>query len=232
MRRMGLIVSGAALAALSAPVLASPQPVIGVTTSGQPTRYAIAGQPARITGFRSALWGMTPAEVRAAIARDFTAARVSAAVRDPATGNSAIIAPMASLVPGPGPAAISYVFGASTGRLIHVNLDWTVKSPTPAQRIAVRDAGAAAVARVLGQQYKIGSVMRGVVVQPDLVVLFAAADAQGGALDVHAGGIPYTLGTGPGARQVEPATGPATLHLGFSAPPAPSTADTLKPRAF
>jgi hypothetical protein len=212
--------------------LAAPQPVIGLTLSGQPSTVTLTGVEARVPGFRSALWGMTVDEVRAAAAKDFGGARASVPVTDPLTGNTAIIVPMQSLAPAPGPAAISYVFAAESNRLIHVNLDWTMTTPTPAQRSAVLEAGSTTLAGFLGNQWRLGSVVRGVVVQPDLIVLFAGADQAGGGVDVRVGGVPYALGSGKTLKTVHQPSGPATLHVGFSAPTSATVTDTIKPGAF
>lgn len=216
---------------VAAPSAGAPQRALGVTTTGQPSTVTLTGQNASVPGFRSARWGMTIGEVGAALARDFGGAR-AILVKDPVTGNKALIAPMASLAPGPGPAAISYIFDAASQRLIHVNLDWTNKVPSAASRAAMTDAGANAVAGFAGNYWKLGSVMRGVVVQPDLVVLFAGTDERGGGVDVRLGGVPYALGAGTSARSVTPASGPASLHVGFSAPAAAKADDPLKPGAF
>lgn len=223
------------LAVLTVPgaiVAAIPQPIVGLTSSGQPDTIVLTGQAASVPGFRSALWGMTPDEVRAALARDFGGAKASALITDPVTGNRAMIAPMSVLAPGPGPAAISYVFGARSKRLIHVNLDWTVKAPTAAERTAMIAGGSQVVAGFVGNQWKLGSVMRGVVVEPDLIVLFAGADDAGGGVDVRVGGVPYTLGSGASVRTIAPPSEAATLHVSFSAPKVAKADETIKPGAF
>lgn len=213
------------------PAQAAPRPVLGLTTTGQPESITLTGQVASVPGFRSALWGMTANEVRAALARDFGGAKASELLIDPVSGNRAMIAPMNSLAPGPGAAAVTYVFGAASKRLIHVNLDWTVKSPTVRQRDAFRDAGATAVAGFAGNQWKLGSVMRGVVVNRDLIVLFAGADDKGGGVDVRLTGVGYSL-SGQAEKAMVPGDGPASLHIGFSAPAATTETATLKPGSF
>lgn len=228
---LGSTIAAGLMLALLVPVSAAAQAVLGLTTSGQPAEFTLTGQNASVPGFRSASWGMTEGEVRAALAKDFGDARASAAVIDPLTGNKVIIAPMTALAPGPGPAAISYVFGASSGRLIHVSLDWTVAAPGAAARAAMLDAGAKVVAGFVGNYWKVGSVMRGVVVRPDLIVLFAGADEAGGGVDVRVGGVPYTMSASTALRSVAPPAGPATLHVGFSAPSAGNAA-AIPPGAF
>ena len=223
---MGLVIVAAA------PTMASAQQVIGVTDAGQPQVTTLTGQPASVTGFRSAFWGMTPDQVRTAIATDFGGAKASALVSDPVRGNTAMIAPMRALAPAPGPAAITYIFGAKSGRLIHVNLDWTIKAASAADRIAILDAGSQVVANFAGSQWKLGSVMRGVVVQRDLIVLFAGTDDKGGGVDVRVGGVSYALRSGTALQDLSASTVPATLHIGFAAPSAAAQTNTIVPGAF
>jgi hypothetical protein len=225
------VATAALLASVMAgvPANAGSQPVLGLTATGQPGAVTLTGQNASVPGFRSALWGMTPDQVRVAAAKDFPDARTTALITDRVTGNRSLIAPMTSLAPGPGPAAISYIFDATSGRLLHVNLDWTVRSPTVAQRSAILAGGSTVVAGFAGNYWKLGSVIRGVVVQPDLVVLFAGADEQGGGVDVRVGGVPYALSSGGAPTSPN---GDATLHVGFSAPGAANTGETLAPGAF
>lgn len=224
----------AAVLILACPVAAAAagtQPPLGLTTTGQPTEVTLTGADASVPGFRSATWGMTPDEVRGALAKDFGGAKAGAPIADPVAGTTALIAPMASLAPGPGPAAITYIFGRS-GRLIHVNLDWTVKAATPAARSAILDGGAKVVAGFLGNYWKLGSVMRGVVVEPALIVLFAGADEQGGGVDVRVGGVPYAMHANGVLQTITPPPGAATLHVGFSAPDAAKATSSIAPGAF
>lgn len=220
------------LFAASTPAAALAQQVVGLTESGQPQAIVLTGQAASVPGFRSALWGMSPDQVRTALSADFSGAKASALVIDPATGNQVMVAPMTSLAPGPGPAAIAYIFGAKSGRLVHVNLDWTVKSPKDGDRAAILDAGSKVVAGFVGNQWKLGSVMRGVVVKRDLIVLFAGADDAGGGVDVRVAGVPYALQTGTAVQPVAASTGAATLHVGFSARAAAAETSAIKPGAF
>jgi hypothetical protein len=191
-------------------------PAVGFSDTGQPTRYAMQGVDYAVRGYRSATWGMTPDQVRAAIRRDFPAAPIAADQRDPVLETTIVVASVPALAPGPGPAFVGYVFGAKTGRLIQVNLDWQVAAPTPAQRDALAAAGAAIVADFVGHYWKIGSVTRGAAIGPRTLILFAGSGEAGGAVDVRLEGVPYTLRT-PAPQPWQPAAdGPALLHVSFA----------------
>ena len=78
-----------------------------------------------VTGFRDARFGMTEADVRAAVKK-------SLAVQDadiktganPTEGTALLIVRVDSLDPGPGPATITYIFGNKSKKLIQVNVVW------------------------------------------------------------------------------------------------------------
>ena len=207
------IIAGAALAQTM-------PPAVGFSDTGQPARYAMQGIDYVVSGCRSATWGMTPDQARAAIRRDFPQAQIAAVQIDPVLKTTRLVARLPSLAPGPGPAFVGYVFGAKTGRLMQVNLDWQVDAPTPAQRDALTAAGAALVADFTGYYWKIGTVTRGAAIGPRTLILFAGSGAAGGAVDVRLEGVPYTLHAPSQRPSPPPPAGPALLHVSFA-----STAD-------
>lgn len=92
---------------------------------------------ANVEGFRSARFGMTEAEVKAAVAKDF---KVSAdAIREqPNAGErtKALVVKVPDLLPGGGTAEVSYVFGYQSKKLIQVSASWskaTDEKMTPEQ---------------------------------------------------------------------------------------------------
>ncbi|MCZ6764987.1 MAG: hypothetical protein O7C63_08655 [Alphaproteobacteria bacterium] len=78
-----------------------------------------------ITGFRSAQFGKSKADIRAAIASDFglTGAAIGEGTNAiERTANLSII--VDDLIPENGPAAIVYIFGFRSEALIQVNINW------------------------------------------------------------------------------------------------------------
>ena len=84
---------------------------------------------AQVTGFRSARFGMTEAEVRSAIERDFNLrADAIQAQENKAEQTHVLIARVSDVLPGGGSASISYVFGFKSKTLIQVGLTWSKAS--------------------------------------------------------------------------------------------------------
>lgn len=176
-------------------------------------------QPApayRVHGFRSATFGLREAEVRAAIARDFPAA--AAAVRhvdNPAEGTTALVLPLPALEPGPGPARVSYVFGASSQRLIHVSVVWQSDGAIDAggrARYAAAGSQLAAYFRALPWGPKASAVPSPA--GPNGLVLFVGIDEAGAGVEVR------VLGVGtvdPQGRAGPEPAGPAQLRVAYHA---------------
>jgi hypothetical protein len=204
----------------------------GQSKTGQPDAFDIMGKPYVVVGYRSAKWGMTPAETRAAIAIDFPAAKISDDVRDPLNRTTVVSAALDRLSPGPGPAVVSYVFGATSGRLMHVNVDWTIGAPTVNYRVALTVAGSRLVADFAGYFWKLLTVARGMPVGPNELILFAGTGEAGGAVEVRLIGVGYTVQTAAGVLDSAPPKGSAALHMAFAQTDANPDAYMIKPGEF
>lgn len=204
----------------------------GQSPTGQPDRYDFMGEPYAVRGYRSARFGMTAAQVRAAIARDFPNARVSPDLQDPVNRVTVISALVGTLDPGFGSATVSYVLGAESDKLIHVNVDWVVDAPTPADRAQMIEAGKRLLAGLVGYNWKLLTVARGVPVGVNALMLFAATGEAGGAVEVQIDGIAYTAVTPAGTVASPAPAGPATLHLAFAQKDANPDAYVIKPGDF
>ena len=106
-----------------------------------PAPRADAQQPAaekvEVEGFRSARWGMTEAEVKAAIRKDFNAAADKVKVeRHPTERTTVLTVRVEDLLEGAGPAQVAYVLGYTSKKLVQVNIVWgTPVDPTPAEHV-------------------------------------------------------------------------------------------------
>jgi hypothetical protein len=88
---------------------------------------AAAPGPA-ISGFRGADFGMTEAQVRAVIQKTFklSSSAINAA-ENPLQHTHVLSVQVPDLVPGGGTAAVSYVFGYQTHKLIEINIVWSAQ---------------------------------------------------------------------------------------------------------
>lgn len=170
----------------------------------------------RITGFRHAHFGMTPAEVRSAIATDFPDHSAIVSKRDADEGTAILQVEAPALEPGPGPATISYIFGATSHQLSHVNIVWrTSDQPTPAARTSIAVAGVHLADYFRRQGFSAAKQADAARLGQDGVVLFLAADCGGALVEVSARGVPV----GSDAS-VPPAAGQAVLRLSYARNPA------------
>jgi hypothetical protein len=225
-----VLLCAATLAITATPALA--QAPAGFSPTGQPAGFNIRGQAYVVDGYRGAKWGMTIDQVRSAVAKDFPGAEIGKTVADPVTRTSLFVVAAPNLFPGPGTAAITYMFGASGGRLFHVNVDWQVDAPTDADRAALTQAGSTLVADCVSYYWKLLSVGRGVPVGPNALVLFTGTGQAGGVVEIRLQGIGYTVETAKGEVKLPPpAKGPALLHLSFAQSDQPDVY-TIKPGEF
>jgi hypothetical protein len=118
------------------------KPPAGVET--QLTEAAPAGAPniiatatAVVDGFRTAKFGMTDAEVRSAIEKDFKLKGNEVTERpNPAERTTVLMVKVPGLLPGGGTAEVAYVLGYESKKLIQVSVSWskaTDKKMTPEQ---------------------------------------------------------------------------------------------------
>lgn len=147
-----------------------------------------------IEGFRSAHFGMSEEQVRAAIKNDFNIADdaiVTGENKDQATKVLKITLPQLS--PGPGAASVYYIFGATSAKLMHVNVAWTTADKaTKEQRDAIGVAGMQLARYFSDLHWKPNGTVTGFINQPTEVLLFAGIDPKDAGVEVIVSGIPTT----------------------------------------
>ena len=100
---------------------ADPQP----PASAAPASPAAPAQPVHVEGFRSAQWGMTDAQVKAAIAKDFKIAPEKIKSEENLAERTHVLTILVpDLLEGAGTGRVSYIFGYAQKKLIQVNLLW------------------------------------------------------------------------------------------------------------
>lgn len=216
-----------AVCLLAGPITSQAQPAgIGLSFTGQPRSYPIEGRPYEVTGYGRARFGMSLDEVKALIGADYPSTRD--VLKDQgarADGPVALTLLVQDLQPVPGPATVSYVFGASSQRLIAINVYWlTSQRATPAEHATLTAAAATLASGFVGYQWPVLATARGHVIAPGVLVVFAGRDDAGRGVEIRLDGVPYDLeqrasgAVAPLAptRHV-PTPGPAQLRLSLVA---------------
>ena len=133
-----------------------------------------------VTGFRDARFGMTEAEVRAALKKSFAVKDADIKTDANTTeGTTLLIVRAESLDPGPGPATITYIFGNKSKKLIQVNVVWGEDAPNNSSDAnAILGAGTRLERYFQGFSWRKDTTRVGVPVGENTVVLFAGEDEK------------------------------------------------------
>jgi hypothetical protein len=226
--------------AQNAPAPAAKPPAAKPATAKPPAAKPAAPAPAappgaalELKGFRSATFGMTPAQVKAAAAADFGASAKIQEGSNPADGTQFVLVQVDHLDPAPGPAQVGYVFGATAKTLTNINVVWsTGPAPTDAERAAIALAGQQLVA-----YFKSGpapaKISPGIAALGDnALVLYAAADKKNAGVQVMLDGVAFQRTTGDKAVASPPPKGPASLRIAYAQDIDKADVKTLKPGSF
>lgn len=230
---MGMLLVGAPAAPLRAAEQARPISRSAVSLTGQPKLIFPQGKDYVVTGYRGASFGMTEAEVRDAIARDFGDVTVTTGSNS-LEGTRTLTVTVSSLPPGDGPAAVSYVFGSATERLITINTVWrTAADADAAARDKLVEIAATAAGEFLGYRWKLFTTARGIPARPNALIVFAGGDEAGGGVEVALDGIQYAWSASDGRTGMGPLPrGPAVLRIAYTANLAKPDISRLQPGSF
>lgn len=112
-------------AAVLWPAVTMAQATPRAPTPGAASTPAVT-KPADITGFRSARFGMTEAEVRKVVVKDLSVKAETLLVEEnPVERTRILTVQAAEVLPDGGKAAVSYIFGHASKKLIQVNALWS-----------------------------------------------------------------------------------------------------------
>jgi len=208
-----------------------------ISLTGQPRSWDVQGVPFDNEGFRGARWGMGMDEVKAAIAAAWPDALATAKVQvDDAARTTALAVTVPTLAPGPGPAQVSYVFGAASHRLVAVHQTWTLPgNPDAMQRAALLRAATTLASDLVGYQWPDFATTRGRVTAPGELILFAGRDCHGGGVEIRVGGVALDVELPGAARKVvhrAAPSGPAHLRKSLVANIDHPDIYTIPPGAF
>lgn len=193
---------------------------------------AAPGAALDVKGFRSAAFGMTPAQVKVAATTDFGPTAKVAEGSNAADGTQFMLVSVEHLDPGPGPAQVGYVFGATSGTLTAVNVVWsTVAEPTEQQRAAMVQAGQQLVAYF--QQGPAPAKTGGLATfGANGLVLYSAVDKKDAGVEVVVDGVAYQRTGGDKSLASPPPKGPATLRVSYTQDVDKPDIKALKPGSF
>jgi hypothetical protein len=144
-----------------------------------------------VTGFRDARFGMTEPEVRTAIKKSFVKDADIKTNLNPTEGTTLLIVHVNLLDPGPGTAAVTYIFGNKSKKLIQVNVGWGEDSSNEAN--AIIGAGTRLERYFQSFSWRKDATRVGIPAGENTVVLFAGEDEKKGAVRVVIDGIKYQV---------------------------------------
>lgn len=116
-------------ALLSLPTLglaqAVPAPPSAAPSAAHPPAAPVPADRVRVDGFRAAQWGMTIAQVKAAVQKEFNIPMDKAKTEENLAERTEVLTvTVPDLLEGAGPARVSYIFGYASKKLIQVNILW------------------------------------------------------------------------------------------------------------
>ncbi len=197
-----------------------------LSLTGQPSSYVLQGAFYKAKGYGKARFGMSVEQVKAIIAAEFPGAIATLKDQvDPVdrTRGLAIVVP--SLPPSPGTATISYVFGATSHRLITVTVSWELDgNPSDDDRQRLVQAGTVLTAGLVGYMWPPLATVRGQVPGAGALILFSGKDEAGGGVEIRLDGMALDIerpadAAGkrvPPIHQAAP-SGPARLRISYVA---------------
>ena len=190
-------------------------PASNVAAAAAPA--ASPGATYAINGFRTATFGMTEDQVKAAIARDLGVSADKIRSETNALQHTSALTVQTALPPGPGDATVTYIFGASSHTLMHVNVIWsTGATPSTADRGAIAAAGLQLANYFRTQAWDPKTPVRaGLVGNGAGLLMFDATDPKGGSVAVEADNIPLSQNVNGNTQSNDP-KGAAVLHVSYA----------------
>jgi len=139
-----------------------------------------AAQDAAVLGFRSARFGMTEEEVRAAIEKDFGLEGDEVEVTVPDLPRTPILRiRVENLIEDTGPAIVNYVLGYKSQRLFRVNVVWGTPVDQNTTAATINKVSTLLQQYFDGQNFPPENITRRLRVNNNTVMLLRAADLEG-----------------------------------------------------
>jgi len=160
----------------------------------------------RVEGYGRLRFGMDAEQIRSLLRLDFPQANPVLIDRIDAISRSRVLTlELPALDPGPGAATISCVFGATSQRLIAVNVIWLAAGKaSQTQETLLINASAKLAKTYAAQPWPLFNTTYGTVVAPGTSVVFTGHDDAGGAVEIKLQGVTTPFGS---------SLGPSSLRL-------------------
>ncbi|MGE0063670.1 MAG: hypothetical protein AB7T86_16525 [Xanthobacteraceae bacterium] len=174
----GVLASAALVLMLALPQQAAAQVKRDAGSPPAGASGVMATAQAKVDGFRAAKFGMTEAQVKAAVMKEFNLK--ADAIREqpnPGERTKAMVVKVPDLLPGGGGAEVSYIFGYQSKKLIQVSISWskaTDDKMTPEQLFS---NSSVLRAHFLGEGFKPESIASNMPVSGG-ILMFRGSDAQ------------------------------------------------------
>jgi hypothetical protein len=207
------------LASSSSPLLAQGTPLAAQRpapqASASPTPSAEAYE---INGFRSARFGMSVEDVRAAIRTDFAlSGEAIQTAQNQIERTTLLVVNVPKLEPGPGAAQVTYIFGYASKKLIQVNVLWATSAATKEARAVSLIAGVTLAQYFGGFSWGQNKAVQGVPTGANSMLLFAGEDAGTAAVQVIADGVEFERQINGKSEPSPPATVSPSLRVSYIA---------------
>jgi hypothetical protein len=169
---------GVALVAAAQPTTAQ-QPRSAQQPAPEQPRTQDTSQHFQVEGFRSARWGMTDTQVKAAIHKDFNIPPDKVQTEENASERTTVLSVSVNdLLEGTGKARVSYILGYTTKKLIQANIVWgtTVDPQAKPERIVA--AANQLRTLFLSSGYEADTVASNVATADGTITVFQGQDAE------------------------------------------------------
>jgi hypothetical protein len=188
------IISAAALQFIQAGISAQAQTM---NSQGAPAAATAQTPSFRVEGYGQLRFGMDAEQIKARLRLDFPQANPVLIDRVDAVSRSRILTlELPSLDPGPGVATISCVLGATSQRLIAVNVIWLDpdKASKTQETLWINAATKLAITYA-AKPWPLFNTTYGTVAAPGVSVVFTGHDEVGGAVEIKLQGVTTPLGS-------------------------------------
>lgn len=190
----------------------------GSSPAGAGEDAAAQRAPATVEGFRSAKFGMTEEELRKAIRSDFGSKDTDIErSENPVERTTSLSVTVKDLLPGGGPARVSYILGYSSKKLIHVNVLWAHDLGATTNETLLANA-TTLQAYLSDQPFPPAGVAMNAALPDGSVLLFRATDAKARAVLLVVSGLARPAEAAKEGAAKEGAAKTASAKAGDKAP--------------